>query len=177
MLKFILKPFWSGQKEKSISANGDIAFTVCRVRRPDGVDGLVDVVTLLPPEVFSKWGVANETIVGFCTKLVAEGTHIDAATFRPNKAFVDLLHDVIKTNAPEVPEFQTAARRQDAGWACILDARTRTPAGEVPAHDIIGSFEVRDGAIVPNSYSANRNHLLFSSDGLFKLPSTSLQEA
>jgi len=116
---------------------------------------LVDVVTLLPPEVFSKWGIANETIVGFYTKPVAEGTHIDAATFRPNKAFVDLLHDVIKTNAPEVPEFQTAARRQHTGWVYILDARTRTPAREVPAHDIIGSFEVRDGAIVPNSYSAN----------------------
>lgn len=157
--------------------NSDTDFTVYRVRRPDGLDGFVDAVALLPPEFVCKsGGLADEAIVGFCTQLLNEGDRITAATFLPNKAFVDILHDVVKANGAELPECQAGARRQHTGWMYILDGRTRTPAGEVPLHDIIGAFEVREGAIVPNSYWANRKHLLFSSDGIFKLP-TILQQA
>jgi len=180
MLKQLLKSLWPGHAVESNLPKSELPFTLCRVRRPDGLDGFVDIVTLLPPETFAKTGIAHEAIVGYYTKLVAEGEEgerIDPATFRPNKAFVDLLHDVIATNAPDVPELQSAARQQHTGWLYILDARTPTPAGDVPLRDIIGAFEVREDAIDPNSYWANSDHLLFSSDGIFKLSSTSLQKA
>ncbi len=53
----------------------------------------------------------------------------------------------------------------------LIDARTPTPAGVVPPSDIIGAFEVRAGEVVPRSYQPNVNHLLVSSNGLFKLES------
>jgi hypothetical protein len=67
---------------------------------------------------------------------------------------------------------QAEARRQHTGWLYVIDARTPTPAREVPAYDIIGAFEVREGTVVPQSYQPNGNHRLFSSNGLFKLDST-----
>lgn len=57
-------------------------------------------------------------------------------------------------------------------WLYVIDARTPTPAAEVPAYDIIGAFEVREGAVVPQAYQPNGNHWLFSSNGLFKLDPT-----
>jgi len=177
MFKQFLKSFSPGQKVEPVPLKSEITFTVYRVRRPDGLDGFVDILALLPPEIFTKRGIGYDSIVGHWTEFVAEGDEMPAATFRPNKAFVALLHDVVAINAPLVPELQTAARKQHKGWLYILDARTPTPDGEVPLRDIIGAFEVREGAMVPDSYWANPEHLLFSSDGLFQLGSTSLQKA
>ncbi len=180
MLNQLLKLLRKGQKVESSSASHAITFTVYRVKRPDGLEGFVDVVAVLPPEVVSKGGLASEAIVGSWTELVAEGEHgehLDPATFRPNKAFVDLLHDVVVTTAPESPELQAAAREQKTGWLYILDARTPTPDGDVPLRDIVGAFEIREGTMVPSSYWANRDFLLLSSDGFFQLSSTSLREA
>ena len=147
------------------------------MRRPDGSNGFLDVVTLLSPEAFLKHGIAAEAIVGFCTRLTDEGEKLDPGIFRANKPFVDLLHEVISTNAPAVSELRAAALRQHTGWTYILDGRTPTPQGHVPVHDIIGAFEVKNGAVVLDSYWANHEHLLLSSDGFFKLPVKSLQDA
>ena len=97
------------------------------------------------------------------------------ANFRPNKPFVELLHGVIAMHAPNLPGLKAEARRQGAGWVYLIDARTPTPDGEVPPHDIIGAFEVQDSAIVPGSYQPNANHQILSSQGLFQLEPT-LQE-
>ncbi|HKW00121.1 MAG TPA: hypothetical protein VJN96_09860 [Vicinamibacterales bacterium] len=78
---------------------------------------------------------------------------------------------MIATHAPELPELQAEARRQHSGWVYVIDARTPTPAGDVPPWDILGRFEGRDGAIVPRSYQPNPNHTLCSSNGLFQLDS------
>ena len=161
----------------TVSRCRDLSFNICRLRRPDGSNGFVDVVTLLAPEAFLKHGIAAEAIVGFCTRLMGEGEKLDPSIFRANKPFVDLLHEVISTNAPAVSELQAAALRQHTGWTYILDGRTPTPQGHVPPHDIMGAFEVRDGVIVLDSYRANQNHLLLSTRGFFKLPVKSLQDA
>lgn len=99
-------------------------------------------------------------------------TTVTVANFRPNKPFVDLLHGVIAAQGPELPALQAEARRQVSGWIYVIDGRTPTPDGEVPPHDIIGVFEVKTGAIVPNSYQANPNHRILSADGLFRLEPT-----
>jgi hypothetical protein len=82
---------------------------------------------------------------------------------------VDTFHDVIASEGPTLPGLQAEARRRWTGWVYLIDARTPTPAGAVPPSDIIGAFEVRDGRVVPKSYQPNANHLLVSSNGLFKL--------
>ena len=116
-------------------------------------------------------------MVGFLTRLIDEGEKLDPSIFRANKPLVDLLHEVISRNTPAVPEFRATALRQHTGFTYILDGRTPTPQGHVPPHDIIGRFEVRDPAIVLDSYRANPHHLLLSTDGFFKIPVKSLQDA
>jgi hypothetical protein len=161
------------------------AFNVYRLRLPnlpdglvpDNPDGFVDVVSLLPSEICFAHGLAGAAIVGFCTRLVRQGLTLDPESFRPNRLFINLLHEVIATNAPADPELQMAARQQHTGAVNLLDGRTPTPRGAVPPHDIIGGFQVKDGVIVPSSYQANPNHRLLSQDGLFKLGSKFLHDA
>ena len=59
----------------------------------------------------------------------------------------------------------------------VIDLRTPGgPQGQVPPEDIVGAFEVKDGALCPDSYQANENHEIYSEDGLVRLP-PSLQDA
>jgi hypothetical protein len=142
----------------------DHGFHVYRVRIGEGFE---DVVSLLPESRVFEKGLAPEAIMG----ALAGGD--DAAPlaerFRPHRPFVDLLHDVIATHAPDLPGLLQAAREQGSGWVYVIDDRTPTPEGNVPPHDILGGFEVTDGVVVPGSYQANPNHRLLSSDGIFKL--------
>ncbi|HKW00119.1 MAG TPA: hypothetical protein VJN96_09850 [Vicinamibacterales bacterium] len=143
-------------------------FHVYRVNLPEG---LTDVVSYLPEDIVFNLGLAADAIIGRCTELLGNGVSITADNFQPNRRFVDLLHHVIATHAPGLPELQAEARRQHSGWVYVIDARTPTPAGDVPPHDILGRFGVRHGAVVPQSYEPNANHRLFSSNGLFQLDS------
>ena len=159
----------SGRQVEPVPADRGAGFYVYRVALPEG---LRDVVSLVPHDTAFRSGIAGEAIVGVCTKLLEKDEPVTGANFRPNKRFVDLLHRVVAEHAPYSKGLQAAARQQGTGWVFLIDARTRTPGGEVPPHDIIGAFEVRDGEVVPGSYQVNANHRIFSSDGLFKLEPT-----
>jgi hypothetical protein len=139
------------------------------IYRAETQTGPHDLVSLVSPDIAIEHGFAGTAIVGECTHLPEEGEHITAANFRPNGAFVQLLHDVIAHQAPQLPGLQAEARRQRQGWVYIIDARTPTPGGHVPPYDVIGSFEVRDGEVAPDSYRPNGNHKLLTEDGLFVL--------
>lgn len=141
-------------------------FYVYRVNTPTGSR---DIVSLLSKDVVFEFGIVGEAIVGEYAPLLKEGERLTDANFRPNPAFVKLLHDVIARHAPELPGLQAEARRQRTGWVYVIDARTPTPDGRVPSHDILGSFEVRDGEVVEHSYQPNPEHRLLTSDGLFGL--------
>jgi hypothetical protein len=165
----ILKVTLPGRSTEAPSTAVSSGFHVYRVKLPEG---LKDVVSLVPQEAAFESGFASEAIVGVCTQLLEKGDRITVANFRPNKQFVELLHGIIAAQGPQLPALQAEARRQVAGWVYIIDGRTPTPGGEVPPHDIIGVFAVKDGAIVPNSYQPNPNHRILSTDGLFQLEPT-----
>jgi hypothetical protein len=99
------------------------------------------------------------------------------AGFRVNRAFVEFMHDVIRTRGPTDPSLQEAAAEQGNGWVYIIDLRTpEGPQGRVPLEDIIGGFEVRDGGLLSDSYWANEKHRVLTKDGPVRLP-PSLHEA
>ena len=61
--------------------------------------------------------------------------------FRPNPAFIRLMHHVIKTFGPDDPALQEAASQQQEGWLYIVDLRTpEGPEAEklFPAIDLEG---------------------------------------
>jgi hypothetical protein len=81
------------------------------------------------------------------------------------------MHSVIQTHGPAVPALVEAAKMQANGWVYVIDGRAPTPKGPVPAEDIVGSFQVEHGQIVPGSYQANPNHRILSLNGFFQLES------
>ena len=152
-----------------IVAGGGDGFYVYRVRFQDGFK---DVVSLVPHDNAFESGLAAEAIIGMRASFSDSSEPITAATFQPNKPFVQFLHDVIASHAPDLVGLREAARRQGNGWVYVIDARTPTPAGHVPPHDIIGAFEVKEGVVVPGSYRPNENHQLLSANGIFRLEPT-----
>jgi hypothetical protein len=139
---------------------------VCRV---DTEEGKKDYVTVLPPEVMFKDGLAPEAIVGILTRPLESGESITPEVFARNKVFVDFLHKVIARHAPNAPACQAEATKLGNGWIYIIDQRTPTPGGPVPPEDILGAIEVKNGTIVEGSYQASPNHRILSQRGFFRL--------
>jgi hypothetical protein len=59
--------------------------------------------------------------------VAVQGVFTDAecsvAGFRVNRAFVEFMHDVIRTTGPTDPSLQEAAAEQGNGWVYIMDLR------------------------------------------------------
>ena len=142
------------------------AYYVCRADTPEGTR---DYVTLIPPDAALAHGLAAEAIVGVLARPLGPGESITPAVFARNRVFVRFLHDVLARHAPGQPGIQAEARRLGNGWISIIDQRTPTPAGPVPAEDILGAFEVKNGEVVPRSYRQNPNHRILSATGFFRL--------
>ena len=125
------------------------------------------VLSLLSPdEVQSLGGLPVEGIAGYF-----EDESMSVEAFRQNSAFVDFMHEVIRTAGPNDSELRLAAQEQGDGWVYIIDLRTpEGPSGHVPPEDIIGAFEVQNGRIVADSYQASSKHRVYTRDGIVCLP-------
>ena len=133
-------------------------------------EGTKDHLTLLSPVITSSLGLVTEAIVGTLLKPLLPGTHsINPDAFAFNGAFVDFMHEVIIREAPSQPGAQGEAKRVGEGWIYIIDERAGARGTAVSPEDLIGAFKVRDGQIVPESYSPNRGHRILSERGFFKL--------
>jgi hypothetical protein len=129
----------------------------------------MSVVSFLPREhVFSK-GLAGPAIIGSLRKRIADGGRLEPDNIAINPRFVDFLHEVIADLTPTDPAFQRAAREQGEGWMYVIDRRTPTPGGHVPAEDILGGFKIENGAVVPGSYTRSPKHRLISERGVVQL--------
>jgi hypothetical protein len=129
---------------------------------------------LTPADVTMIGGYPTETIIGLIedqpgTDLINDTISVE--NFRPNPAFINFMHQVIRKYGAEDPGMQEAALHQREGWIYIIDMRTPDgPQGQVPPEDIVGAFEVKDGRLSKESYWANDRHLVFSTNGLVRLP-------
>jgi hypothetical protein len=141
-------------------------FCVCRVNTPDGMR---DYVTLVTSEIFSSLGLVSEAIVGVLTQPQETVERITPNIFAQNPVFVEFMHDVIARHGPKDSDFQVEARRQHDGWIYVIDQRTPDPAGTVPSEDIVGSFQIVNGKVIPDSYQPNPNHVIVSLRGFFDL--------
>lgn len=128
-------------------------------------EGMRDIVSVLPATIVFAQGLVPQAIVGKLLKSTAEGGTIVQANFARNKEFVDFLHEIIARNGPDLPGLTAEGKRLGNGRVYVLDGRTPTPQGNVPSHDIIGSFRVEAGVVVRDSYERNPNHVILSDDG------------
>jgi hypothetical protein len=130
-------------------------------------------LSLLSPEQVEKIGaLKGQAILGFVT-----GEQLSLEYFYPNRIFIDLLQNVVGSEAPKDPQLQAAAIEQKQGYIYIIDRRVADRLEEKTSpEDMLGAFEIKDGQILDNSYQPNENYLIFSNNGLMQLPA-SLHEA
>jgi len=139
---------------------------VYRVRRPTGET--MDIVSVLPGVVFNR-GAAIESIVGRLRIPADEGGGLTPDNLDANPLFADFLHGVLARYGPSEPELIEQATRIGRGKVYVIDGRTPTPDGAVPAADILGSFVVNAGMVTAGSYERNPNHTILSAMGFFRL--------
>jgi hypothetical protein len=145
---------------------GRLQNTVYQTNTPEGAR---DVVSCLPPEQVLPHGLAPKAIIGLLKRPLEPGETITPPLFTRNRVFVDFLHELLARRAPQSPDCMAEAQRQGNGWVYLIDQRTPTPAGRVPPEDIIGAFEIRNGAVVAGSYTRSPEHRLLSANGFFQL--------
>lgn len=92
------------------------------------------------------------------------------SSWQHNGPFVELLQAAIARYGPRIERLQEAAAGHGDGRMFVVDGRTPDPKGRVPIHDVLGSFAIKDGKIVPDSWEPNDEHRLFTEDGFFMLP-------
>ena len=136
------------------------------IARLPGGEPVVRVLSLLGPDVAFKNGLAGPAIAG-----VFQSEEFTPENFVPNRAFIDVLHQVIREKGPTLGGFAQAAQKQGNGSLAIIDLRTAEgPNGNVPPDDIVGAFAVADGRASSDTYSPNPNYRVFTKDGLTRLP-------
>lgn len=116
-------------------------------------------------------GIPPQAIVGLVDpRALREGpVPLTPDNFRPNKVFREFLQEVLSRCVFRAQGIHAQARKLGDGYVYVIDGRTPDPTGEVPAHDIIGAVEARDGEVVPGSYQPNANHRIVTEHGLFQL--------
>jgi hypothetical protein len=132
-------------------------------------DGDRDCVTLVPAAVAFSKGLVPEAIVGQLLRLMKDGGSVTPDNFARNPVFVELLHTVVARECPKTARCVAEAKSIGNGYLYVIDQRTPTPDDAVPPEDIVGAFEVKDGAVTPASYKANPNHRILSSRGFCRL--------
>lgn len=116
----------------------------------------------LPLEDVNKiGGLKGDAIIGFFSDDLC-----DESDFTVNETFVSFMHRIVAARASEDVLLQEIAIRQQEGWIDIVDKRA---SGAISSEDVIGSFEVKAGNIVANSYRINECYSIFGEKGLFQL--------
>lgn len=138
-----------------------------------------DLVSILPPETGFAIGLPEKAIVGGLGDPARplrggddDPADLSPANFAENPVFKSLYFDVVSRLALEDPGIHAEARQYGKHYVYVMDSRTPTPDGAVPAEDIIGCFEVRDGSVVRDPFIPSSKYRLFGKHGFFTLSDT-----
>jgi hypothetical protein len=115
------------------------------------------------------YGLSERAIFGVLLRRIDDGGEITPENFRPNRSFVDVLHELLAAEAPKTTSARRQATRQREGYLYLIDGRTPDPGGRVPPEDIIGAIAIQAGTLIPGTYQRNDRHRLLTSDGFFVL--------
>ncbi|KAK9246831.1 hypothetical protein V1506DRAFT_533877 [Lipomyces tetrasporus] len=93
---------------------------------------------------------------------------LSAATFRPNPAFLPIMHAAVAENIANDQLFVSIAATYPDNYMAIYDLRNPPVYGRIPeVQDILGMVRVdSEGAIVPGTYEKNSMYRLVTNDGV-----------
>jgi hypothetical protein len=142
--------------------------TLLKVRKSDGE--FATVISYFEPDVLEDLeGLPGEFVCGEirgAADLEDENFEFRPEQVHENPVFLKFLHEFVATQANSNEELREAAKEQHEGFVYMIDQRTPDPESDVPSVDIIGSFEIADGLITPESYSPNPKHEMVTENGL-----------
>ena len=118
--------------------------------------------TFVSHDLIFKHGLIGSVIVGEVDKLDNGDFDFDSG-FRANSLFKETIFNFVQNIMINDSGLIEAAKQQNEGWVHIIDQRTKTPQGEVPAYDIIGGFKVENKEL--KSFSENPNYQIRSENG------------
>lgn len=119
---------------------------------------------LSPAELIAAGGLPREAILGVTDRDVGDW----AWGLRPNQLFVDLQSRLLTERADLEPTLTQAALALRVGVLELWDGRVGfAQRGE---EDLIGCFQVREGRLLPRSFSPNRGYALVTERGAPRLP-------
>ncbi|KAK9432249.1 hypothetical protein V1505DRAFT_354085 [Lipomyces doorenjongii] len=90
------------------------------------------------------------------------------ATFRPNLAFLPIMHTAVAENIMNDQLFISIAATYPDNYMAIYDLRNPPVYGRIPeVQDILGMVRVdSEGAILPGTYEKNNMYRLVTNDGI-----------
>lgn len=129
----------------------------------DGKETLL--LSIINPELDKDAKLTAKAIIGF----VVDATKpITPENVRLNPTFVDHFHKTIVFFAQFNDGIIHLVEQQQNGFVYINDLRNKDEK-EVRKEDIIGSFEVKNGELIHDSYQPNSAYKMITADGGFVL--------
>ena len=122
------------------------------------------LLSIANPEVDPNAKLSSKAIIGF---VVNPELPVSFENTRFNPAFIDHFHKTIVFFAQVNDGVIQLVEEKQNGFIYITDKRSKD--SEPHAQDIIGSFEVQNGALVHGSYEPNATYKLITADGGFEL--------
>jgi hypothetical protein len=123
------------------------------------------LLSIINPELDKEAKLTAKAIVGF---VVDASKPISAENVRLNPAFVDHFHKTIVFFAQFNDGIIHLVEQQQNGFVYINDLRNKDEK-DVRKEDIIGSFEVKNGELIHDSYQPNAAYKMITADGGFVL--------
>lgn len=121
------------------------------------------LLSFVNPEIDPNTKLTSKAIIGF---VIDPSKPISEHNVRINPAFRDHFHKTILFFARFNDGIIHMAEQQQNGFIYIRDQRNQ---GADRAEDIIGSFEVKNGELIHESYEPNPHYLFIQADGGFVL--------
>jgi hypothetical protein len=123
------------------------------------------LLSIINPEVDKEAKLTAKAIVGF---IADPGKPVTYDNVRFNPAFIDHFHKTMVFFSQFSDTMISLIEQQQNGFIYITDQRNKEAATS-SQEDIIGSFEIRDGALISGSYVANPAYRFISEHGVFVL--------
>lgn len=121
------------------------------------------LLSIVNPELDSSAKLTSKAIIGF---IIDSNKPIDDTNVRINPQFLDHFHKTIIFFAQFNDGIIHLVEKEQNGFIYIRDQRNKESE---KAEDIIGSFEVKNGELIHDTYVPNPHYKLITANGGFQL--------
>jgi hypothetical protein len=124
-----------------------------------------NALSVLNPDFEFRDKIISKAVVGYLINPIYPIVHQNIVY---NPDFIDYFHKTVKISALLTLGINQSYKNQKGGYVYILDDRADKNKKAEP-QDVVGSFEIKDGEILEESYTPNAQYEFISEKGVCKL--------